>query len=93
MLNKEEAEKIVKRFSPTTKLTITKCPGREGIYMGKTNEIIITHDWNIAGLLHEITHARLYLDGRNYRRSVDFAHEFTKIVGEYLEDKVDVAED
>ena len=55
--------------------------------MGKTNEIIITKDWNIAGLLHELTHARLYLAGRDYKHSSDFAHEYTKIVGEYLEEQ------
>lgn len=82
MLNKEEAEKIVKKFSPTTKLVILDRKGQEGIYMEKTNEILITYDWNIAGLLHEITHAILYKeDGRRGHDGV-FADRFTRLVGE-----------
>ena len=87
MLNKEEAEKIVKRFSPTTKLVILDRKGQEGIYMEKTNEILITYDWNIAGLLHEITHARLYLAGIEDKHCRNFADEFTKVVGKYLEEQ------
>jgi hypothetical protein len=62
--------------------------GQEGIYMGKTNEILITYDWNIAGLLHELTHARLYLAGIEDKHDRHFADELTKVVGIYLDEFV-----
>jgi hypothetical protein len=89
MLYTEECEKIVKRFSPTTKLIIEDRPGQEGIYMGKTNEIIITKDWNIAGLLHELTHARLYLANIEDKHGRHFADELTKVVAIYLDEFTD----
>lgn len=91
MLTQELAEEIVKKFSPTTKVTVKNEEGKEGIYLQKTNEIIITSDWSIAGLLHEITHAVICL--RNAENKIDespkyhdgiFADKFTQIVNEYM---------
>lgn len=85
MINKAQALAIVNKYSPTTKLTISDGYGKEGIYMVKNNEIIITRDWSIAGLLHELTHAILYLeDGRTGHDGV-FADRFTRLVAEVFE--------
>lgn len=91
MLTQELAEEIVKEFSPTTKVTVQNEEGKQGIYLQNDNEIIITSDWSIAGLLHEITHAVICL--RNAENKIDepptyhdgiFADKFTQIVNEYM---------
>lgn len=91
MLTQKLAEEIVKEFSPTTKVTVQNEEGKEGIYLQNINEIIITSDWSIAGLLHEITHAVICL--RNAENKIDespeyhdgiFADKFTQIVNEYI---------
>ena len=91
MLTQKLAEEIVKEFSPTTKVTVKNEEGKEGIYLQNINEIIITSDWSIAGLLHEITHAVICL--RNAENKIDespeyhdgiFADKFTQIVNEYI---------
>lgn len=91
MITQELAEEIVKEFSPTTKVTVRDVEGKEGIYLEKFNEIIITSDWSIAGLLHEITHAVICLENakNNICESPEyhdgtFADKFTQIVNEYM---------
>lgn len=85
MITQQQAEIIVKRYSPTTNVVVQKRDGQEGIYLTSENTISITSDWSIAGLLHEITHAILFLeDGRTGHDGV-FADRFTKIVNDYME--------
>lgn len=84
MLTQEKAEEIVKRFSPTTKVTV-RGNSKEGIYLEKTNEIIISENWTVAGLLHEITHAVLFLDSGRTGHDGVFADKYTKLVGIYFE--------
>lgn len=84
MLTQEKAEKIVRRFSPTTKVSV-RGTSKEGIYLEKTNEIIISENWTVAGLLHEITHAILFLDSGRTGHDGVFADKFTKLVGIYFE--------
>ena len=87
MITQQQAETIVKRYSPTTKVIVEDRDGQEGIYLTYENTIIITCDWSIAGLLHEITHAILFLeDGRTGHDGV-FADRFTKTVNDYMENK------
>lgn len=87
MITQQQAETVVKRYSPTTNVIVKDRDGQEGIYLTFENTIIITSDWSIAGLLHEITHAILFLeDGRTGHDGV-FADRFTKIVNDYMEDK------
>lgn len=87
MITQEYAEEIVKRYSPTTNVIVRDWYGQEGIYLISENTISITHDWSIAGLLHEITHAVLFLeDGRTGHDGV-FADRFTKIVNDYMDNK------
>ena len=87
MITQQQAETMVKRYSPTTNVIVKDRDGQEGIYLTSENTIIITSDWSIAGLLHEITHAILFLeDGRTGHDGV-FADRFTKIVNDYMEDK------
>ena len=87
MITQQQAETIVKRYSPTTNVIVNNRDGQEGIYLISENTIIITRDWSIAGLLHEITHAILFLeDGRTGHDGV-FADRFTKIVNDYMENK------
>lgn len=88
MINTIKAVECVRRFSPTTKLKYTE-QGKEGIYLIETNTIIISKDWNMAGLLHEITHAVLWLEEKRMGHDGVFADRFTKIVSEYYEDKKD----
>lgn len=88
MISVVKAVETVRKYSPTTKLKYND-KGEQGIYLTKTNTIIISKDWNMAGLLHEITHAILYLqDGRVGHDGV-FADKFTQIVADYYEDKKD----
>lgn len=88
MINEEQALAIINKYSPTTKLTIRNRKGREGIYITKTNEIIITKDWSMAGLLHELTHAILYLEQGIVGHDGVFADRFTKLVSEVFEEYV-----
>ncbi len=86
MLNVIKAEEAVRKFSPTTKLEYRE-KGQEGIYLTKTNTIIISIDWNMAGLLHEITHAVLWLEEKRTGHDGVWADRFTKIVSEYYGEK------
>ena len=85
MINKELADKLIQKYCPSVKLTITDRYGKEGLYLQSSNEIIITEDWTIAGLLHEITHAKLYLEQDRVGHDGVFADTFTKIVSEVFE--------
>lgn len=84
MLTQAKAEEIVKRFSPTTKVTVHG-NSKQGIFLERTNEIIVSEDWTVAGLLHEITHAVLFLDSGRTGHDGVFADKFTKLVGIYFE--------
>jgi len=91
MITQQQAETIVKKYSPTTDVIVQKRDGQEGIYLTSENTISITSDWSIAGLLHEITHAILFLeDGRTGHDGV-FADRFTKIVNDYMENNSKVS--
>lgn len=88
MIVQKQAEEIVKRYSPTTKVSVNNTDSMDGVYLQKTDTIIIAHNWSIAGLLHEITHAVLILeDGRTGHDGV-FADRFTKIVDDYYGEKI-----
>lgn len=83
MINVIEATKIVRKYSPTTKLKLTD--GCDGLYLPESDVIWLGRDWNISGLLHEITHAMLYKeDGRTGHDGV-FADRLTKLCGEVFE--------
>lgn len=88
MLNVVKAVEAVRKFSPTTKIKYRE-KGQEGIYLTKTNTIIISLDWNMAGLLHEITHAVLWIEEKRTGHDGVWADRFTKIVSEYYEDRKD----
>lgn len=85
MITQEQAEMIVKRYSPTTNVIVRDRDGQEGVYLTSENTISITHDWSIAGLLHEITHAVLFLEDSRTGHDGVFADRFTKIVNDYME--------
>lgn len=85
MITQEQAEKIVSKYSPTTNVIVHDSDSMDGIYLMKTNTISIAHNWSIAGLLHEITHAVLYLKDGNAGHDGIFADRFTKIVSDYFE--------
>jgi hypothetical protein len=82
MINVIQASEIVRKYSPTTKLKITS--GCDGLYLTETNEILIGRDWHLGGLLHELTHALLYLEEKRTGHDGVFADRFTKLVGEVL---------
>ena len=89
MITQKQAEEIVKRYSPTTKVNVHNTDSMDGIYLQKTNTISIAHNWSVAGLLHEITHAVLIIeDGRAGHDGV-FADRFTKIVGDYYGEQIE----
>ena len=51
------------KYCPETKLELKN--GCDGLYLPESDVIWLGRDWNISGLLHEITHAMLYKeDGR-----------------------------
>ena len=81
MINIIQATEIVRKYSPTTKLRLTD--GCDGLYLTESNEIVIGRNWHLGGLLHELTHAILFLqyDGKVGHDGV-FADKFTQLVGE-----------
>lgn len=85
MITQEQAETIVKRYSPTTNVIVRDWDGQEGVYLTSENTISITHDWSVAGLLHEITHAVLWAEEERIGHDGVFADRFTKIVSDYFE--------
>jgi len=89
MITQEQAEEIVKRYSPTTKVKVNDSDSMDGIYLQKTNTISIAHNWSIAGLLHEITHAVLILEGKATGHDGVFADRFTKIVDDYYGNQIE----
>lgn len=89
MITQKQAEEIVKRYSPTTKVSVHNTDSMDGIYLQKTDTIIIAHNWSVAGLLHEITHAVLILEDGRVGHDGVFADRFTKIVGDYYEEQIE----
>lgn len=87
MIDEKEATQIVNHFCKgKVKLELDNNEP-EGIFISKPEPtIIISKNWNIAGLLHEITHAILFLENRTDRlHDGVFADRFTKIVEEYMD--------
>ena len=84
MITQEQAEKIVSRYSPTRNVVVRDWDGQEGVYLTSKNTISITRDWSIAGLLHEITHAVLWVEEKRVGHDGVFADRFTKIVSDYF---------
>ena len=85
MITQEQAEKIVSRYTPTTIVIVNDSDSMDGIYLQKTNTISIAHNWSVAGLLHEITHAVLWVEEERIGHDGVFADRFTKIVSDYFE--------
>ena len=81
-LTQDFAEKVVTMFCPTTKVKITD--GSDGIYLTKTNEIHCGKDWSVSGLLHEIAHAKYYLEENKTGHDGRYADILTKITEEYM---------
>lgn len=82
MIDYTLATQIMRKYCPETKLEL--CDGTDGIYLIKTNTILIGRDWHYGGLLHEITHAVLYQEDGRVGHDGVFADRFTSIVGEVL---------
>lgn len=81
-LTQDFAEKVVAMFCPTTKVKITD--GSDGIYLTKINEIHCGEDWSVSGLLHEIAHAKYYLEENKTGHDGRYADILTKITDEYM---------
>lgn len=81
-LTQDFAEKVVTMFCPTTKVKITD--GSDGIYLTKINEIHCGKDWSVSGLLHEIAHAKYYLEENKTGHDGRYADILTKITDEYM---------
>ena len=81
-LTQDFAEKVVAMFCPTTKVKITD--GSDGIYLTKINEIHCGKDWSVSGLLHEIAHAKYYLEENKTGHDGRYADILTKITDEYM---------
>ena len=81
-LTQDFAEEVVAMFCPTTKVKITD--GSDGIYLIKTNEIHCGKDWSVSGLLHEIAHAKYYLEENKTGHDGRYADILTKITDEYM---------
>ena len=81
-LTQDFAEEVVAMFCPTTKVKITD--GSDGIYLTKTNEIHCGKDWSVSGLLHEIAHAKYYLEENKTGHDGRYADILTKITDEYM---------
>lgn len=85
MIEKDKAEVLIKKYCPSVTLVIADRKGKEGIYLKDNNRIVITKDWTITGLLHEMTHAILYLEEGRIGHDGVFADRFTKLVAEVFE--------
>lgn len=81
-LTQDFAEEVVAMFCPTTKVKITD--GSDGIYLTKINEIHCGKDWSVSGLLHEIAHAKYYLEENKTGHDGRYADILTKITDEYM---------
>lgn len=81
-LTQDFAEEVVAMFCPTTKVKITD--GSDGIYLTKINEIHCGKDWSVSGLLHEIAHAKYYLEENKTGHDGRYADILTKITNEYM---------
>ena len=81
-LTQDFAEKVVAMFCPTTKVKITD--GSDGIYLTKINEIHCGKDWSVSGLLHEIAHAKYYLEENKTGHDGRYADILTRITDEYM---------
>lgn len=81
-LTQDFAEEVVAMFCPTTKVKITD--GSDGIYLTKINEIHCGKDWSVSGLLHEIAHAKYYLEENKTGHDGRYADILTKITEEYM---------
>lgn len=81
-LTQDFAEKVVATFCPTTKVKITD--GSDGVYLTKTNEIHCGKDWSVSGLLHEIAHAKYYLEENKTGHDGRYADILTRITDEYM---------
>ena len=91
MINVIQAASIIRKYSPTTTLRVTK--GCDGLYLYDRNEIVIGRDWHLGGLLHELTHALLYLEEKRTGHDGVFADRFTRLVGEVLCDAKELKQD
>ena len=89
MITQKQAEEIVKRYSPTTRVIVSDSDSMDGIYLQKINTISIANNWSVAGLLHEITHAILILEDDRVGHDGVFADRFTKIVDDYYGEQVE----
>ncbi len=85
-LTQDFAEKVVAMFCPTTKVKITD--GSDGIYLIKINEIHCGKDWSVSGLLHEIAHAKYYIEENKTGHDGRYADILTKITDEYMNSNI-----
>lgn len=83
MIDETKAKELVKKYCPDVMLVIDD--GADGLYFHNSQEILIGKNWNIAGLLHEITHAVLNADEPRTCHDGVFADKFTQIVHEVFE--------
>ena len=90
-LTQEFADQVVSMFCPTTKVKITT--GNDGIYLTKTNEIHCGEDWSVAGLLHEIAHAKYYIEENKTGHDGRYADILTKITNEYMQSDIYLHQD
>lgn len=81
-LTQDFSEKVVAMFCPTTKVKITD--GSDGVYLTKINEIHCGKDWSVSGLLHEIAHAKYYLEENKTGHDGRYADILTQITDEYM---------
>ena len=71
------------KYCPETKLELKN--GCDGLYLPESDVIWLGRDWNISGLLHEITHAMLYKEDGRVGHDGVFADRLTKLCGEVFE--------
>ena len=90
MIDETKAKELVKKYCPETKLQLKN--GCDGLYMTETDTILIGRDWNISGLLHEITHAMLYKEDSRVGHDGVFADKLTKLCGEVFEENPKIIE-
>ena len=88
MIDKTIASKIVEKYCPDVKVEFTD--GSDGLYIKSSNTICIGTDWNIMGLVHEMTHA--IVENQNgfehppHGHDGVFADMFTKLAYEVMKD-------
>lgn len=90
MIDKIIASKIVEKYCPDVNLEFTD--GSDGLYLKNSNTICIGIEWNIMGLVHEMTHAIVEnLDGFEHPphgHDGVFADMFTKLAYEVMNDQL-----